>query len=346
MALLDIWDYVRSAGDRRLKQQGYVSSGMGLLERYRRAFAFWDPHLEKNRQNLLAIGDQIRASKPEGTLLILGAGRLLDVPWEKLFPIFERVVLLDADSCIVPYVERIVGASRAPEMKAPLFDIGDLTASVVDVAAWAEQTLRAASSAKGAAKELKEGFDRAGTPQPPWARTYADVRLVISTNLISQLGYFPRLYIQTEFKKRFGVPFAENKDAAEALECYFDRVRARHIHDLSAHRNSWAYASSDIEAVVYQLEPKTAATLLTSPLPPNAGVEWDSQGEVKFAWPAKIVDRSDPIHGQNLKSLWARDAVLQPPQRWVWHIVPQGSEKKYVDTGRVHVVEAWTRKPG
>ncbi|HYG74042.1 MAG TPA: hypothetical protein VEK08_03470 [Planctomycetota bacterium] len=343
MALLDIWNYVRTVGDRRLRQQGYVASGMGLLERYRRAGAFWDPHLQKNRQNLLDISAQL-GPKQGGTLLVLGAGRLLDVPWEQLFPLFERVVLLDADSCIVSYVEGLVSASKIPGLKAPIFNIGDLTSSVVDVAAWSEPTIRAASSASAAAKQLQEGFERAGTPQPEWARTYTDVRLVVSTNLVSQLGYFPRLYVQTEFRKRFGHAFADHGAAAEALECYFDRVRARHVHDIASYRKAWAYLSSDIEAIVYQVDTKTAAGFKSAPLPPHAGVSVDARGDPQFAWPAKIIERNDPIHGQKLKELWPREASLKPPQRWAWHIVPQGTEKKYTDTGRIHIVEAWTKK--
>ncbi len=343
MALLDIWDYVRSLGDRRLRQQGYVASGMGILERYRRVPAFWAPHLERNQQNILEISAKL--SGRGGTLLILGAGRLLDVPWEQIFPLFERVVLLDADHCVVPYVERLLSSSRVAGIPKPAFEIGDLTASVVDLAAWAESTIRAASSPAAAAKSLQDGFERGGASQPPWARTYADVRLAISTNLISQLGYFPRLYVQTEFRKRFNKPFAENESAAEALECYFDRVRARHIHDLAALRNAWVYVSTDIQTAVYEMDPGVAAPLLKAPPPSNAGVELDERGEIKFAWPVKIIERADPLHGQKVKDLWPREAKVTAPRRWVWHIVPQGSEKKYMTTGRVHVVEAWTRHP-
>src|SRR5436190_5410026 len=104
MALLDLWDYVRASGDRRLRQQGYVQSGMGILERYRKAAGFWGPHLENNRRGMLRATESF-AGKRGGTLMVLGAGRLLDVPWEQIFPLFERVVLADADFCVVPYVE-------------------------------------------------------------------------------------------------------------------------------------------------------------------------------------------------------------------------------------------------
>ncbi len=344
MALLDMWDYVRAMGDRRLRKQGYVSSGMGILERYRRVAGFWAPHLERNRQNVLEIAGKLGAERG-GTLLVLGAGRLLDIPWEELFPRFERVVLADADFCIVPHVERIVAASRAAGIPKPIFEIGDLTASVVDTAAWAEHTIAAAASPSAAAASLADGFDRAGTPQPQWARTFPDVRLAISTNLLSQLGYFPRLHVQSEFSSRFKKPFSEFPHAAERLECYFDRVRARHLHDLAALPKAWAYVSTDIDAITYALDSASGRDLLTATVPPDAGVTLDERGAPRFHWSVEILEHSDPLHGQRVKEVWPPTAKLSPPRRWAWHIVPQGSEKKYAKTGRIHIVEAWVRQP-
>ncbi|MCY3021301.1 MAG: hypothetical protein NTW87_19985 [Planctomycetota bacterium] len=360
MSLLDIWDYIRASGDRRLRQQGYLRGGVGIIERYRRTAKFWEPHLENNRRALREIAAQIAGAAPManpqsaiptpqsggGTLVILGAGRLLDVPWQELFPLFARVVLADADSAFVPYVERLLSTARANAMPKPIFDIGDVTGSVVDLAAWAEHTIAAAASPASAADALADGCNRAGAAQAPWARTYVDVRLVVSSNLLSQLGHFPRLHIQTLFRRRFGKPFSEHERAAESLERYFDRVRARHIADVASFGKAWAYLATDVETLVYTLSAQPGASLLAGEAPPNAGVELDEKGGVRFAWPAEIEERDDPLHGQRVEDLWPRGTVLDPPRRWAWHVVPQGSEKKYRDRGRVHVVEAWVKRPG
>ncbi|HYF48933.1 MAG TPA: hypothetical protein VEJ63_05990 [Planctomycetota bacterium] len=342
MSLLDIWDYIRAAGDRRLREQGYVASGMGILERYKRATPFWAPHLERNRRNLLDVAARM-GGETGGTLLILGAGRLLDVSWEQLFPKFGRVVLVDADATIVPYVERMLSASKTKVPK-PEFEIGDLTASVVDLAAWAQHTIRSASSASAAAKSLIAGFDQAGTPQPQWARTYPDVRMIVSTNLVSQLGYFPRKHIQAEFKKRFNESFDKHADAAKRLESYFDRVRARHLFDIAAHAKTWAYVSTDVQIYTYELDPSLTKDFLTKSLPPEAGATLDENGRVKFAWQASLTQWEDPLNGQNVRDIWPKGTPLDPPQRWVWHIVPQGSEASYQKNGRLHVVEAWVKR--
>jgi hypothetical protein len=344
MALLDLWDYVRASGDRRLRQQGYVQSGMGILERYRKSAPYWAAHLENNRKGLLNAAKRLGPERG-GTLMVLGAGRLLDVPWEQIFPRFERVVLADADYCIVPFVERVMAASRVKDIPKPLFEIGDLTASVVDTAAWAEHAINMARSAPAAADDLAKGFQSAGTPQAPWARAYADVRMIVSTNLLSQLGYYPRRHIQSYFKKRFDQPFDKFNEASSSLEKYFDRVRARHVHDLAAQKNAWAYVSADTSVITYQVKGRITHNLLAEAAPIDGGVTLDDKGEPVFKWPVEIVERSDPLNGQRIRELWPQGSSLSV-EKWVWHIVPQGAEAKYQDRGRVHLVEAWTRGPG
>lgn len=341
MGLLDLWDYVRSSGDARLRKQGYASSGMGILERYRRATAYWEPHLANNRRALLAIAERL-GSECGGTLLVLGAGRLLDVPWEQLFPRFERVALFDADFTIVPYVERLV-AARAPALPKPVFEIGDLTGSVVDVAMWAAHTIQSPDSPAKTVEALGKGFAEADAPPAPWTRAFADVRLVISTNLLSQLGHFPRQHVEEEFKRRFRTAFSAGSQYAsgvENMERYFGRVRARHILDLAGMSRAWAYLSSDIEVLRYTAE--SAAVRAAAP----PAVELDARNQAAFAFPAEIVERNDPLHGQQIRDLWPRGAKLDPPQRWAWHILPLGCEKSTNKRGRAHVVEAWTKLPG
>jgi hypothetical protein len=343
MSLIDVWDYIRSSGDRRLRAQGYLSSGVGLLERYKRAAGFWTPHLERNRAAMLDAAGTLK--ERGGTLLVLGAGRLLDVPWQQLFPRFGRVVLADADAAMAPYIERLMTTHRGEKMPAPAFEIGDCTGSVVDLAAWGEHTIHHSSSVAAGVRALIDGFQRAGAEQAPWARTYADLRMVVSTNLLSQLGYFPRTHIQNEFKRRFNEEFKKHADAAEALERYFDRVRVRHLHDIAAQHKACAYVSGDIAVYVYALKNITGAQLLKEGSPRNGGVEIDARMTPQFDWPVEIVEQSDPLHGQLVKDLWPAGTPLDTPRRWVWHIVPQGSEKKYQDTGRIHVVEAWIKRP-
>jgi hypothetical protein len=158
------------------------------------------------------------------------------------------------------------------------------------------------------------------------------------------LGYFPRKYIQGEFKKRFSESLNNYEDAARRLERYFDRVRVRHLLDISMQRRAWAYVSTDVKVFTYRLDVKAAKHFLSQSLPAQAGVTLSDLGKIEMAWPASLEEQSEPLNGQQVLQIWPSDTPLDIPQRWVWHIVPQGSEKTYTDRGRLHVVEAWVKR--
>lgn len=340
---MGILDFFRNpnAPDPRMQRQGYSSSGVGLVDRFRRAERFWHPHLARNRKCIETFATRLLGSDetPRGALLVFGSGRLLDVPWRTLFPRFERVVLFDADADSKPQVERMLQESRVPNMPKPEFVIGDLTDSVVEVAHAAEQIVNGAGSAALAERALIEGFSRVQPPRPAWSARYPDARLALSTNLLSQLGYFPRFHVQKVFKARFQQAFENQAHAVEALECYFNRVRAQHVRALAELRA--AYLSADVAVRSYMLDVAGGPKVFEAPLPEDAGAALDNFGEVKLAWPARIKPGLPPLHTQKLGDLWPETSDARRLDSWAWHIVPQGSEKNYEESGRVHVVEAW-----
>jgi hypothetical protein len=336
-----VWD-MRQGGDWRLRAQGYASGGMGLVKRHKRSAAFWAPHLEKNHKNILEIADRLEP-KRGGTMLVLGAGRLLDIPWEDLFPRFERVVLVDADYTIVPFAEQLIANSKTPNLPKPVFEIGDAAGSVVETAAFAEKTIREASDARAAAKELARGFAEATLPTPAWARKYPDARLVVSANLLSQLAHFPRVYVQGEFRKRFERSMEEGKEAFVALEDYLRRVQTQHVHCLASLTSAWVYLSADVRVFTYDLPADQKRALLEEPVPEEAGFGMNEEGDLLCHWDASIQGQSEPLGGQQIPQMWPPGTPVEGPRRWIWHIVPQGAEQG-LQFGRIHVVEAWTKK--
>ena len=69
-----------------------------------------------------------------------------------------------------------------------------------------------------------------------------------------------------------------------------------------------------------------------------------SRALLEFRTANAAIIRRLSLHGQRVKDLWPAGTPLLPMKRWIWHIVPQGSEKKYLETGRIHIVEAWTKR--
>jgi hypothetical protein len=338
-----VWDMgtpptASRGGDWRLRAQGYAAAGMGFVQRYMRSRAFWAPHVERTRREILAVAAKLEPQRG-GTLLVLGAGRLLDIPWQELFPRFERVVLVDADYTIVPVLERAIAESGMSDLPRPVFEIGDVTGSVVDTSALAARTIRTATNAHTAARELARAFTEAALPLPSWASSYADVRLAISANVLAELAHFPRVYVESEFRRRFEQPFDEGK---EAFDAYLQRVQAHHVQSLGSLANAWGFLSSDVRVLTYDVPDAQKAAVLTAPVPPNAGFDLDQEGDVVCHWDATIEGESEPLGGLEIRDLWPRDVIVDGPRRWTWHIAPQGGEHGR-PFGWVHIVEAWTK---
>ena len=77
---------------RHVRVMGYVDEIVAIGKRFRLVRDDWTPHLERSKD---VVRRAIAQSEPRRTALILGSGRLLDVPLPELASAFERVVLVD-----------------------------------------------------------------------------------------------------------------------------------------------------------------------------------------------------------------------------------------------------------
>jgi hypothetical protein len=92
------------------QQNDFVSMGLGIMARYRRCSSFWNSHLEASR----AFINSSLASLPErgGKVLILGAGRLLDVDINKILAKVDQVELWDYDIAAVEHLNNVFANKR------------------------------------------------------------------------------------------------------------------------------------------------------------------------------------------------------------------------------------------
>lgn len=172
---------------------GYRTELIAIGARYRRCRAAWADHLARSRR---AVETAIARAAGRDTAMILGSGRLLDVPLAALASAFRRVVLVDA---LHPPAVRLRVRRHA------------------NVELWLEDITGTAA----ALHRLKPD-----EPLPP-ARSFAPlhdprVDLVVSLNLLSQLGVLTGEWIE----RRLG----RSSAAAEAFAA--DLVRA-HLDDLA-----------------------------------------------------------------------------------------------------------------
>lgn len=150
-----------------LRDLGYRTEMIALGARHRRCRRAWADHLARSRR---AIEAAIARARGRDTAVILGSGRLLDVPLAALAAAFRRVVLVDA---LHPLTARL-GARRYGNVELWSADVTGTVAALHRL--------------------------RPGDPLPA-ARAFAPLHapgidLVVSLNLLSQIGVAPGEWIE------------------------------------------------------------------------------------------------------------------------------------------------------
>ena len=177
-----------------MRDLGYRTELIAIGARYRRCRAAWAEHLARSRR---AVETAIARAPGRDTAMILGSGRLLDVPLPALASAFRRVILVDA---VHPLSVRLI-ARRYPNVELRSEDI---------------------TGAIAALHRLNPG------DALPAARSFAPIHgsavdLVVSLNLLSQLGVLAAEWIE----RRLGPGSAATAEALAA-----GLVRA-HLADLA-----------------------------------------------------------------------------------------------------------------
>lgn len=164
-----------------LRKLGYVDEVVAIGARHRRQHAAWAGHLAQTRA---FVADAAGAGDH---LVVLGSGRLLDLPLDVLAPRFERVTLVD---CVHPRAARRAAAAWP--------HVSFLTADVTDCAA------RLA---------LQRPDEPLPVPGPPRCLdTLPPPTCTISLNLLSQLPIMPLQWLA-----RRGVPEVSREAFGAAL---------------------------------------------------------------------------------------------------------------------------------
>jgi len=242
-----------------LRRLGYRTELVAIGARYRRCRAAWADHLARSHA---VIERAIEHTAKRRTAIILGSGRLLDVPLARLAAAFAHVVLIDA---VHPLPARLQ-ARRFANVELRAADIGGV--------------LRALS-------ELRRG-DPLPRPQPFTDLHAPDVDLVVSLNLLSQLGVLPE-----EWLDRHGWPADTGHGFAAALT-------QAHLDDLARCR-AHVCLVADVERLWVAADGKVIerdSSIYGVP-PPPALEEW--------IWRIAPAPESDPVVSEERRVIAAAD---------------------------------------
>lgn len=192
--ILEALEWLATPCPRPLRDMGYLGELIAIGGRHRRCRAAWAEHLSRSRQ---AILDAAESAPGRRTAVVLGSGRLLDVPLAGLAARFQSVVLVDA---VHP-----LGARWQARRQA------NVTLLATDITGTAEALHR-----------WRPG-EALPVPRPFELLQRDDVDLVVSLNLLSQLGVLPGEWL-------------EKRGGAAAAEAFSASLTAAHLDDLARSR--------------------------------------------------------------------------------------------------------------
>lgn len=166
--MLDFLEGIFLRCPRHVRVMGYVDEIVAIGRRFRLVRDDWQAHLERSKN---VVRQAIARCELRRAAVILGSGRLLDVPLAELAAAFERVVLVD-----------IVHLGEARRACRPF---GNVELAALDVTGISEAVYHL-------------GPTGGSLPQSKPTLFLDDPRvdLVASMNLISQLPYTPCMYLR------------------------------------------------------------------------------------------------------------------------------------------------------
>jgi hypothetical protein len=184
-------EYLATPCSRSLRGMGYLRELMGIRGRAWRCWNAWKPHLEKSKSIIRTAMEQCSQRRKA---VILGSGMLYDVPIDELSSSFREVLLVD----IVHPLKNWLPSLRYKNLRRVTADVTGTADEVYRVAKLPGTTLP--------------------RTEPSLFLDDAEVDLVVSLNLLSQLPVVPTTYLE-----RFGV------HPPEAVAAFARHLIASHL---------------------------------------------------------------------------------------------------------------------
>jgi hypothetical protein len=232
-AAVPTWPTHDTVTDSTFRELGYASTSAGITRVREAHKASWREHGVNNKQLILRGAGHARGARA----VVIGAGKLYDIPLHKLAERFDRLVLVDIDAAAL--TESVEQAGLEPELRARLSLVQADVTGINDVFfEKARAALASAGEADVYAALLQLLHDyRIDEPPPlvPEHAAPAPFDFACSSMVLSQLATPLTVYVQEQLAARF--PASQRTQAHEfqvALGQFTHRVQHAHIRSLLA----------------------------------------------------------------------------------------------------------------
>ena len=274
----------------------YVDMGLGIEARYLRCKAFWKRHIELSKA---FQARQCGRCKEKGVVAVLGAGRLFDVDEEALGA-FKSIHLFDADPTVRPAWKKM--RQRLTAQQELVEHIGDITGSISSWTSSMQNYLRQHPS-----NDLP-GFSKLLDSLAVDAARIGNYDVLVSLNLLSQLGIYWRERVELALGKAWGIRLDQRGCLPEPVEKALARSQKRieqsHLDMLATSGASVVVLINDAFYLYYRKD----------------SAQW----------------QEEPALGVSQISL--PGYALSDEDTWFWHIAPQDIEQP--EYGAIHQVQA------
>jgi hypothetical protein len=219
----------------------FRETSLGISKAQREHREGWWAHAQKNRSFIEKAAAEL---DHRGVAIVLGAGHAFDLPLLALARSFERLVLVDIDDAALAETAAALAGERggAAGIETRVMDLtginGELVRRIDDAFARADTGIAAVE----ALARLCRSY-RLTAPPHIWDGP-APADLVVSSCVLSQLGWPQRTYAQRQYEQRFGpMPADVEPGFAAAWTELGLRVQQDHINALGSAARTVALTS-------------------------------------------------------------------------------------------------------
>jgi hypothetical protein len=227
------WPTHEAVAESTFGELGYASTSAGISSARAANTAAWREHGLSNKALLLRGAERAAGSRA----VVIGAGKLYDIPLRKLAERFEQLLLVDIDAAALS--ESVEHAGLPPQLRARVSLAQADVTGINDVfleRARAALALEAEGEVYAALLRLLHDYRVAEPPRLfPQGAAQSPLDFACSSMLLSQLATPLTQYVQEHFARRF--PASQRTQAYEfqvALGQFTHRVQLAHVRSLLA----------------------------------------------------------------------------------------------------------------
>jgi hypothetical protein len=253
-ATVPAWPTHESVAESTFSELGYATTSAAITRIRDANAAAWREHGLRNREFLLQGAE--RATGPRA--VVIGAGKLYDIPLRKLAERFERLLLVDIDRAALAESVKQVGLE--PKLAARLCLVQADVTGINDVflqRARAALALASEAEVYEALLELLHDYRLDAPPRLfPEGAAEGELDFACSSMVLSQLATPLTSYVQEQFTRRFPASQrTQDREFQIALGQFTHRVQQAHVRSLLRTARCIAL-SSDITDQYTALDPR------------------------------------------------------------------------------------------